>query len=271
MVVAEDPGSLVMQIHLRGTLHGELRIEIAANDMKSLFGLDGSEPLREAGRQIMEGLVQRLPKRSLDAGIFAFSVESCELAEPSGEYAHIGRMELGESEGTHCVLRVLADNELVESFQVAEWSVSPNSKGSTQQTVARELERVIDVPLTVTLRFGQRSMRLREVLELNTGTLVELDRQVEDPVDLILDERVIARGEVVIVDGNYGLRVTEIVERPSAAVNSLLAKKSFQDPKSQIPCGNPLTPLWHTAHKFVEKPAPTQPIRRREGQRRSHE
>jgi flagellar motor switch protein FliN/FliY len=74
---------------------------------------------------------------------------------------------------------------------------------------------VIDVPLTVTLRFGQRSMRLREVLELNTGTLVELDRQVEDPVDLILDERVIARGEVVVVDGNYGLRVTEIVERPS--------------------------------------------------------
>jgi flagellar motor switch protein FliN/FliY len=81
-----------------------------------------------------------------------------------------------------------------------------------------ELGRVIDVPLTVTLRFGQRNMRLREVLELNTGALVELDRQVEDPVDLILDERVIARGEVVIVDGNYGLRVTEIVERPSTVI-----------------------------------------------------
>ena len=77
------------------------------------------------------------------------------------------------------------------------------------ETVGPELGRVIDVPLMVTLRFGQRTMRLRDVLELNTGALVELDRQVEDPVDLILDERVIARGEVVIVDGNYGLRVTE--------------------------------------------------------------
>jgi flagellar motor switch protein FliN/FliY len=112
----------------------------------------------------------------------------------------------------------LADNELAESFRIAEWSVPHAQNGATQQTVTRELGRVIDVPLTVTLRFGQRSMRLQEVLELNAGALVELDRQVEDPVDLILDERVIARGEVVIVDGNYGLRVTEIVERPPTVV-----------------------------------------------------
>ncbi len=77
----------------------------------------------------------------------------------------------------------------------------------------RQLERVVDVPLNVTLRFGQRSMRLRDVLELSTGSLVELDRGVEEPVDLILGDRVIARGEVVILDGNYGLRVQEIIER----------------------------------------------------------
>ena len=218
-VAGEDRSSLVMQIRLRGTLHGELRIEIATSDAKSQLELDGPEPLLEAWRRVMKGLVQRLPKRAVDAGMFAFSVESCELAEPSEDYTQIGRMELGRSDRTHCVLQVLADDELVESFRVAEWSVShTTARGDAQQAVAPELERVIDVPLTVTLRFGQRSMRLREVLELNTGALVELDRQVEDPVDLILDERVIARGEVVIVDGNYGLRVTEIVERPSTVV-----------------------------------------------------
>lgn len=74
------------------------------------------------------------------------------------------------------------------------------------------LDRVIDVPLAVTLRFGQRQLTLREVLELNTGSLVELDQQVEEPVHLMLGDRVIARGEVVIVDGNYGMRVTEVVE-----------------------------------------------------------
>lgn len=78
------------------------------------------------------------------------------------------------------------------------------------------MDRVIDVPLTVTLRFGQRQMTLRELLDLNTGSLVELDQQVEEPVHLMLGERVIARGEVVIVDGNYGMRVLEVVDHPAA-------------------------------------------------------
>ena len=74
------------------------------------------------------------------------------------------------------------------------------------------MERVIDVPLAVTIRFGQRQLTLRELLDLGTGSLLELDRQVEEPVDLMLGDRVIARGEVVIVDGNYGMRVTEVLE-----------------------------------------------------------
>jgi len=216
-VELEGRESLVMQIHLRGALHGHLRIEIAQNDAHSLFDIDGSSSLVDAWRKIMEGLVQRLPKRAIDAGMFAFSVESYDLAESSADSVQIGRMELGQGDLTRCVLRVMADDELAESFRAAEWKVSgPPAKGNIEQTVTPELERVIDVPLSVTLRFGQRNMRLREVLELNAGALVELDRQVEDPVDLILDERVIARGEVVIVDGNYGLRITEIVERPSS-------------------------------------------------------
>ncbi len=81
------------------------------------------------------------------------------------------------------------------------------------------LHRVIDVPLAVTIRFGQRHLTVRELLELSTGSLVELDRQVEEPVDLMLGERVVARGEVVIVDGNYGMRVTEVIEMPPSAWN----------------------------------------------------
>ncbi len=71
---------------------------------------------------------------------------------------------------------------------------------------------VLDVELKVLLRFGQRELTLREVLDLKCGSVVELDRRVDDPVELLLDGRVIARGEAAIVDGNYGLRVTEIVQ-----------------------------------------------------------
>ena len=72
------------------------------------------------------------------------------------------------------------------------------------------LRLVMDVELNVSLRFGQREMPLREVLELTSGSVIELDRMVDDPVEMLLDGKVVARGEAVIVDGNYGLRVTEI-------------------------------------------------------------
>ena len=72
------------------------------------------------------------------------------------------------------------------------------------------LDLVLDVELNVTLRFGQRLLTLREVLDLTSGSVVELDRQVEEPVELLLEGKVIARGEAVVIDGNYGLRVTEV-------------------------------------------------------------
>ncbi len=74
-----------------------------------------------------------------------------------------------------------------------------------------EMDSFLDVELAVSLRFGGRRMRLGEVLELGAGAVVELDRAVEAPVDLLLEGRVIARGEVVVLDGNYGLRITEVV------------------------------------------------------------
>lgn len=91
-------------------------------------------------------------------------------------------------------------------------SVDSVTSPEAPDVLVAPISRVLDVPLTVTLRFGQRQLTLRELLELNTGSLVELDQQVEEPVQLMLGDRVIARGEVVIVDGNYGMRVLEIVE-----------------------------------------------------------
>jgi len=74
----------------------------------------------------------------------------------------------------------------------------------------------MNVELNVTLRFGKRQLTLREVLELTTGSVVELDRQVEEPVELLLNGLVIARGEAVVIDGNYGLRVTEVTQPVSS-------------------------------------------------------
>jgi len=72
------------------------------------------------------------------------------------------------------------------------------------------IELLLDVELDVSLRFGSREMSLAEVLDLGPGDVVQLDRHVADPVDLIVGDKIVARGEVVLVNGNFGLRVTEV-------------------------------------------------------------
>src|SRR3984885_9303913 len=67
-----------------------------------------------------------------------------------------------------------------------------------------------DIELDATLQFGSREMLLREVLELGPGDVVELNRHVSEPVDLVVGDRIVARGEVVILSGNFALRITEV-------------------------------------------------------------
>jgi len=72
------------------------------------------------------------------------------------------------------------------------------------------LALLLDVELEATIRFGQRDMLLREVFGLMPGAVIELNQLVNEPAELLVAGRLIARGEVVVVDGNFGLRVTEV-------------------------------------------------------------
>jgi flagellar motor switch protein FliN/FliY len=69
---------------------------------------------------------------------------------------------------------------------------------------------LLDIELEATLQFGSRELPLREVLELGPGDVVELDRHVSEPVDLVVGDRIVARGEVVVQNGNFALRITEV-------------------------------------------------------------
>ena len=75
-----------------------------------------------------------------------------------------------------------------------------------------KMDLLLDIELDATLRFGSRELPLREVLALGPGDVVELDRHISEPVDLVVGDKIVARGEVVLVSGNFGLRVTEVAE-----------------------------------------------------------
>lgn len=90
-----------------------------------------------------------------------------------------------------------------------------NAKDRTRQQNPADsaMEVLLDVHLPISISFGNAQLRLKDVLNLTTGSVVELNRQPEEPVDIVVNDYVIARGEVVIVDGNYAVRIQEIVSR----------------------------------------------------------
>jgi flagellar motor switch protein FliN/FliY len=80
-------------------------------------------------------------------------------------------------------------------------------------SASQMLELLLDVELPVSVSFGRTHLPLKETLKLTTGSIVELNRMVTEPVEVIVNNCVIARGEVVVIDGNYGVRIREIMSR----------------------------------------------------------
>jgi flagellar motor switch protein FliN/FliY len=76
-----------------------------------------------------------------------------------------------------------------------------------------KMDVLLDIELPVTLRFGRTQMLLGDVIALGSGSVIEFDRSVDEPVEVLVNGRVVARGEAVMVQGNYGVRVSEIVSR----------------------------------------------------------
>jgi len=117
-------------------------------------------------------------------------------------------------QGAPQALAFVPTAELIESLPESGDGV-PAAPSATQAVPAapRNLDLLLDVELPVCVTFGRTQLPLKDILKLSSGSIVELNRLANEPVELLINNAVIARGEVVVVDGNYGIRVTEIVSR----------------------------------------------------------
>src|SRR5215813_8088405 len=84
------------------------------------------------------------------------------------------------------------------------------SLSKTSSEEISNLAVLMDVQLPVSIRFGETEMILEEIVKLGVGSIIELNSGIDQPVELIVNNRILARGEVVTVDGFYGVRITEI-------------------------------------------------------------
>jgi len=73
------------------------------------------------------------------------------------------------------------------------------------------LELLLDVPLEISVELGRVKMLVKDVVELGTGSIVEIDKAAGEPVDVMVNGKLVARGEVVVIEDNFGVRVTEIL------------------------------------------------------------
>jgi len=108
-------------------------------------------------------------------------------------------------------LRAGWSKALLAAYERAEAPERHNT--GKDSTFSKTFELLLDVALPVSVSFGKTLLQIREVLKLNSGSIVELNRFVVDPVEVVVNDCVIARGEVVVVDGNYGVRVTQLASR----------------------------------------------------------
>jgi flagellar motor switch protein FliN len=87
---------------------------------------------------------------------------------------------------------------------------APRGQAATASGGDNNLDLILDIDMPLTVRFGEAVLTLESLARRGPGALVELSRQPDDPVDVLLNGRLVARGEVVVVAGNYGVRITEV-------------------------------------------------------------
>ena len=142
--------------------------------------------------------------------------------DPGNWKPHLQRGVRLKSEGTaQFLLMIFLDPELGEALASGPSAEAVPPLGASTPCAPvtsaaaskgnRNIDLLLDVELQVALRFGKREMSLGNILELSAGAVVELDQKILDPVELLVGGRVVAHGEVVVMDSHYALRVTEVL------------------------------------------------------------
>lgn len=189
---------------LEGDIAGVFSVSLDSRILESPLlgdGVDQASAWAELVREVTEGAAGELLARS---------GSNCRIAsfgpgEPGNAISRAFRLT---STGDSWTISVRDDSRKIG--KEAPEICAGQRDGTQQACLNSGVELLLDVELEAALRFGCCELPLGEILELGPGDVVELDRHISDPVDLVVGDKIVARGEVVLVNGNFGLRVTEV-------------------------------------------------------------
>lgn len=113
-----------------------------------------------------------------------------------------------------------AEKEMAEAL--AQEAVTENNRPAPQLNGPQDqsLDRILDIPLMLSAQLGNTRMLIKDLLQLGPGSIVELDKLAGEPLEVLVNERLVARGEVVMVNEKFGIRLTDVIS-PTERVNKL--------------------------------------------------
>ncbi len=150
-----------------------------------------------------------------------FKIVSAEVLNESNDFHGFDRgcKFNFDLENLHSEFIVLLSRKIENEFSPqdsAKMTANAGNGGNVNNNVhlsgteTRNIAMLLDVKMQVRVRIGQKKMLLKDVISMDIGSVVELNQLANDPLDILVDDKVIAKGEVVIIDGNFGVQITEI-------------------------------------------------------------
>ncbi|GAP76117.1 MULTISPECIES: flagellar motor switch protein FliN [Pseudoalteromonas] len=100
-----------------------------------------------------------------------------------------------------------------DDAQVAELDELSEERDEVTPEEKRKLDTILDIPVTISMEVGRSKINIRNLLQLNQGSVVELDRVAGEPLDVLVNGTLIAHGEVVVVNDKFGIRLTDVISQ----------------------------------------------------------
>jgi flagellar motor switch protein FliN/FliY len=188
-----------MQVRVAGAMRGALVAWIDVSGVEKLAQRIGHQttPIAEEAivpvlRELLTSAAQALSSNDTFAGVTLTA----------------GSIERGEAEADATVYEMRA-GEAVVWMAIGGQAVA--GEPGTRVATSTRLDVVLDIDLPLVVRFGRTQMTLRALSQVGPGSIIDMERSPDEPVEMLIGERVIAHGEVVVVSGHYGVRVIDLV------------------------------------------------------------
>ena len=126
-----------------------------------------------------------------------------------------------EDESAKEDFEALEDIEDIDAGEDADEALDEAGESAVKGGETKSLDLILDIPLTVSVELGRSKMLINDLLQLGQGSVIELTKLVGEPLEVLVNQKLVARGEVVVVNEKFGVRLTDIVS-PMERVQSLV-------------------------------------------------